>query len=145
MVHIEDTLTIAAPPDHVFAALRRMLEEPDSATIISRAEDTMVADFATRAGFFTFRTRERITFRPPDRIDFEHIRGPFRSCSESFILTAVNQGTRITHTADFSLKLPLLGDFIARTIVAPRFRALVLEHLGQVKQRIEADTSSARP
>jgi hypothetical protein len=145
MVHIEDILTINAQPDHVFAALRRMLEEPESATIVSRAEDTVVADFATRTGLVTFRTQERITFRPPGRIDFEHIRGPFKSCSESFILTAVNQGTQVRHTADFSLKLPLLGDFIARTIVAPRFRALVLEHLGQVKQRIEADTSSARP
>ena len=143
MVHIEDILTINAPPDHVFAALRRMLEEPESATIVSRAEDTMVADFATRTGFLTVRTRETITFRPPGRIDFEHIRGPFKSCSESFILTAVDQGTQVTHTADFSLKLPLLGDFIARTIVAPRFRALVLEHLGQVKQRIETNTSSA--
>jgi ribosome-associated toxin RatA of RatAB toxin-antitoxin module len=143
MLHIEDTLTIAAPPDHVFAALRRMLEEPESATIVSRAADTMVADFATKTGLLTFRTRERITFRPPDRIDFEHIRGPFKSCSESFILSAVNQGTQVRHTADFSLKLPLLGDFIARTIVAPRFRALVLEHLRQVKQRIETNTSSA--
>ncbi len=145
MLHIEDTLTIAAPPDHVFAALRRMLEEPESATIVTRAEDTLIAEFATRTGPFTFRTREMITFRPPGRIDFEHIRGPFKSCSESFILTAVNQGTQVTHTADFSLKLPLLGDLIGRAIAAPRFRAVVMEHLGQVKQKIEADISSARP
>jgi hypothetical protein len=142
MVRIEDTLTIAAPPDHVFAELRRMLEQPESATVVSRDEDTMVADFTTKTGLVTLRTRERITFRPPERIDFEHIRGPFKSCSESFILTAADAGTRVTHTADFSLKVPLLGDFIGRTIVAPRFRAIVLEHLRVVKQRIEGDTSS---
>ncbi len=120
-----------------------MLEQPESATVLSRAEDTLVADFATKTGPVTFRTRERITFRPPGRIDFEHIRGPFKSCSESFVLTAVNQGTQIRHIADFSLKLPLLGDFIGRTVVAPRFGAIVMEHLREVKQRIEADTSSA--
>ncbi len=122
-----------------------MLEDPESATIVTHAEDTLIADFATKAGPFTFRTREMITFRPPDRIDFEHIRGPFKSCSESFILTPDNQGTQLTHTADFSLKLPLLGDFIGRTIAAPRFRAVVMEHLGQVKQKVEADTASAYP
>ena len=120
-----------------------MLEEPESATVVSRSEHTVVADFATKTGPVTFRTREMITFRPPDRIDFEHIRGPFRSCSESFILAAADASTRVTHTADFSLKLPLLGDFIGRTIVAPRFRAVVMEHLREVKERIEADTSSA--
>ncbi len=143
MVRIEDTLTIAAPPDHVFAELRRMLEQPESATVVSRAEDSVVADFATKTGLVTLRTRERITFRPPERIDFEHIRGPFKSCSESFRLTAADAGTRVTHTADFSLKIPLLGDFIGRTIVAPRFRAIVMGHLREVKQRIEGDTSSA--
>ena len=142
MVHIEDTLTITVPPDDVFAALRRMLEEPESAALVSRAGDALVAEFATKIGFVTFRTRERITFRPPDRIDFEHIRGPFKSCSESFILTAVDEGTHIKHIADFAVKIPLLGDFIGRTFVAPRFRAVVMEHLGEVKQRIEGSTSS---
>ena len=136
---------IAAPRGLVFQVLssigsgRIAGDDSETARVLSRDGNTIVAEFRTRAGPFTYTTVEEVTLDPPGSIAFEHLSGPLHCARERFTLLEVDGGTDLLHTGDLIWKrLPLIGWLGGVLYTRPMFERVIARHFTQVKATCEA-------
>ena len=97
------TLPIAAPRELVFQMLRAMGKgqipesRDDSARLVSEDGNTLVVEFRTQTGGRTVTTLKEVTFFPPERIIFRHLKGPRSSVWEKFSLQEDGESTMMVH------------------------------------------------
>ncbi len=114
----------------------------ESSRVLSRSGNDLVVEFKTRAGRFTVTTTEQITLDPPERITFQHIRGPFHSAREEFALSETDGGMRLMHTGEFVWsRLPVIGRLVGRFILKRPFERILERHMDQLKAAGEARAS----
>ncbi len=134
---------VAAPRDVVYAvavapyAARRPRAMQEKVAILARSEGMVLAAHRTRVGGgLVAVTVETVTFEPPARIRFRLVRGPVPRVRETFDLTEVGRGTRLTYTGEMSTDLGRLGqswgDVVERSWVAA-----VQESLAGIKTEAE--------
>jgi len=103
----------------------------DDGEIESSSHGEYVARFAGRAGPFSYRTRERVRFR--DRtISFEHLEGPFRSCTEYFVVHGENGTSLVAHDGAFTMGGGLPGWLFGAAVVRPIFERVVVRELARM-------------
>ncbi len=112
----------------------------ESSKVISRDGDTLVAEFKTKAGPFSYTTIEEITLEKDRRITFKHLNGPLAYAWEEFVFSEVGNGdTELVHNGEFIWKrIPLLGRLAGRLYTKPVFERTIAKHLQQVKVGCEA-------
>ncbi|MDP6402262.1 MAG: SRPBCC family protein [SAR202 cluster bacterium] len=140
---------IKAPREMVFQKLssfgrgRLVGDNNESSKVLSRDGDTIIAEFKTRAGPFTYTTVEEITLEPPNRITFRHFSGPLHYAWEEFVFNDVDGDTELVHNGEFIWRrLPLIGRLGGLVYTRPMFERVIEKHLEQVK--VNCDARAAR-
>ena len=111
----------------------------ESSEVISRDGDTLVAEFKTKAGPFSYTTVEEITLEKDRRITFKHLKGPLAYASEEFVFSESETGdTELVHNGEFIWKrIPLLGRLGGRLYTKPVFEKTIAKHMQQIKEGCE--------
>ena len=136
---------IKAPRQMVFEMLtafgkgRLAGNNAESSKVILRNGNDIIAEFRTKAGLRTYVTLEQVTLDPPERIAFKHLNGPLVCVEEEFLLKEVDGGTELVHQGEFEWKrIPILGYLVGRLYVKWMFERLMVKHMEELKQGIEA-------
>ena len=122
-----DDVEVARPPDQLLREFRDRFSSSPTDTLCAEP-DRLIRRFAGRAGAFSYRTVELVTY-DDSGITFEHLAGPFSSCDERFDFSPCEVGTRITHTGTFRLRGGIWAAPLAFGPVKHAFEAHVREHL----------------
>lgn len=145
--------TVAAPPPLLYQMLSAVGQGPqrdgERSEVLQRDGDELVCDFWTRvelpAGLVRLlRTRERVTLRPPDAVEYEHLDGPVKGLRESISLTALAGGrTRMTYTGTYQ---PRDRTDAVRTylLARPVIHRTMRQHFEDLRQRAEARAARSR-
>lgn len=111
----------------------------ESSKVLSRSGNDLIVEFKTRAGRFTVTTIEQVTLDSPERITFQHVKGPFHSAREEFVLREAGGGMRLEHSGEFVWsRLPVLGWLVGRFILKRPFERVLEKHIEQLKAASEA-------
>ena len=145
---------IDAPREVVFDVIASPYAERSSKAmqakvrVLERASDMVLAAHYTPVrGRLTATTVETVRFARPERVDFRLVRGPVPHVSESFVLQAVGDGTRLTYTGQFGTDLWAVGQRWGGVVTA-KWEQAVAESMAAVKVEAERrtdDTSRRRP
>ena len=114
-------------------------ENNESARVISRDGNEIVAEFRTKAGPFLYTTVEKVTLEPPERITFEHLEGPLHYAWEEFVFNDVDGDTELVHSGEFIWsRLPLIGWFGGRLYTKRVFERTTAKHMDRIKVNCDA-------
>lgn len=144
---------VGAPPALVYQMLAAIgtgsASNGERSEVLDRNGDELVCDFWTwvslPGGFVRLvRTRERVTLRPPDVVDYEHLDGPVRGLRESITVTEQpGGGAWMTYLGAYEPR-NLLDVVRAHLLVRPAMRRVMREHFEDVRQRAEARAARSR-
>ena len=139
------TVVIKAPQGMVFEMMTAFGRghmkgnSAESSTVLRRDDNKIIAEFKTKAGLFTYTTREQVVLDPPDRITFKHLKGPLAYAYEEFILREKGDDTELTHSGEFIwVRIPVIGSVIGRLFTKGLYERVVMRHMGKLKETIEA-------
>ena len=148
------SVTVRAPRPLVFETLSSFAQNDGSppkdeerARLIERDGDQLLMEFHSKDGREMYRTLEEVVLYPHDRITFRHLKGPLYHSQEQFDFTDVSDGTRVTHTGEIECRmhrLPGAGWLVARFYVKRRYERLVLRHMSNLKEQVEAAVGTSR-
>lgn len=110
-----------------------------SSKLISKNEDTIVAEFYTKVGLVTVTTREEMKLEKPERIRYRWLKGPVKHVREEIVFNETdNGGCELAHSGEFDLKIPLLGWLVGRLYIKRQFEKIVIDHMVEIKEAAEA-------
>lgn len=146
------TIRIDAPRELVFQMMshfgrgRLPGDNSEASRVICREGDRLVAEFRTRAGFFTYTTLEEVRLHPPERIEFRHLAGPLAYAAEEFAFRALTERrTELTHSGEFVWsRFPLFGRLGGLIYTRPVFERAIAAHMAQLKSAAEARAARSR-
>lgn len=144
---------IAAPPPLVYQLIsaigQGVAPDGERTDVIQRNGDELVCDFWTTVSLplvadRIVRTRERVTLRPPDTIDFEHLDGPVRGLKETITVSAdPGGGSRIAYVGTYEPR-GIVHHLLAGLLARPVIRRIVREHFDDIRSRAEARAARSR-
>ncbi len=147
------TVEIAAPPALVYQMLAAIgqgaQQDGERAEILERVEDEFVCDFWTRVSLpigrdRLVRTRERVSLRPPDRVEYEHLDGPVRGLRESIVVELAQRGgSRLTYAGVYHPR-GLVDRLRATALARPAIHRAMDVHFADVRERAEARARRSR-
>jgi len=144
---------VDAPPALVYQMLAAIgtgsASNGDRSEVLDRNGDELVCDFWTRVSLpggivRHVRTRERVTLRAPDGVDYEHLDGPVRGLRESITVTAQPGGGASMAYLGVYEPRNLIDAVRAHLLVRPAMRRVMREHFEDVRQRAEARAARSR-
>jgi hypothetical protein len=143
------TWSIAAPREVVFDVISspylrrtpRALER--KLRVLERDENEVVAEHYTRTGPFVTTTVEKVRFEPPERVQFNLVRGPVPYVVEQFVLRETTGGTELAYSGELSTDFWWLGRGWGG-LVARRWEAAVRQSLSAIKAEAERRTVQDR-
>ena len=80
----------------------------ESARVICREGDKLVAEFVTKSWIFKYKTVEEVSIEAPNRITFTHLVGPLHYAWEEFVFSDVDGDTELVHNGEFVWSTPVL-------------------------------------
>jgi hypothetical protein len=133
---------VDAPRETVFQVVTALgagnLPGGESARVLSRAGNTIVAEFKTRGGFRMYTTIGEITLHPPDRAAFKRVEGPLRSASVELTLEQVERGIQMEARGEFVWRdLPVFGWLVGVLFVKSIVDAAVARQMWRIKKVAE--------
>ncbi len=144
---------IGAPSQLVYQMLSAIGQgdgrDGDRAEVLQRNGDELVCDFWTSVGLpigadRLVRTRERVTLRPPDTVEFEHLDGPVRGLRETITVDHdPDGGTRMSYVGSYEPR-GILDHLRASLLARPVIRRVIRQHFDDVRQRAEARAARSR-
>ena len=139
-VDIEAPMAMVYQKMSSFGKGRLQGDNNESSRVVSRDGDTLVAEFKTKAGPFSYTTVEEITLEKDRRITFKHLKGPLAYAWEEFVFSEAENGdTELVHNGEFIWKrIPLLGRLAGRFYTRPVFEKTIVKHMEQIKVGCEA-------
>ena len=136
---------IEAPCEMVFQKMssfgrgRLAGDNNESSKVISRDGDSLIVEFRTKAGPFTYTTNEQVTLDTPNRITFRHLDGPLHYAWEEFVFDDVDGETELVHNGEFIWsRLPVIGWLSGLLYTKPMFERVIKKHMAQIKVSCEA-------
>lgn len=145
--------TVAAPPALVYQMLSAIGQgsgtNGERSQVLERDGGELVCDFWTQLSLpggtrRLVRTRERVTLRPPNRVDYQHLDGPVRGLRESITVAAGPRGgSLMTYSGSYEPR-DRLDDLRARLLARPVITRLMNEHFDHFRQRAEARADRSR-
>ncbi len=135
---------IKAPRDLVFQKMshfgrgRMKGDNNESARVICREGDKLVAEFVTKSWIFKYKTIEEVSIEAPNRITFTHLVGPLHYAWEEFVFNDIDGDTELVYNGEFIWsKIPLFGWLGGRFYTKRAFESVIGRHLEQVKINCE--------
>jgi putative nucleotidyltransferase with HDIG domain len=104
-----------------------------SVHLLSRQTKGVIAAFVERDANGQTLTIKRVTLRPPDRITYEHLSGPFAGAVEEIRLKSAGGGTDISLSAEFEPKHDA-----APRVLKFMFETSSLEHIEEIRTGAES-------
>lgn len=122
--------------------------EGERAEILEASGDRLVCDFWTVVplpvgGARLVRTREVVTLRPPDTVEYRHLDGPLRDLRETIVAREIDPGrTLLVYTGVYRPPSVLhrLGFRLARGLV----KRTMERHFADLRNRAEARAARSR-
>jgi hypothetical protein len=117
--------------------------------VLQRNGDELVCDFWTSLRVplgvdRLVRTRERVTLRPPDTVEYEHLDGPVRGLRERISVGPdPDGGTRMTYVGSYEPR-GILDRLQASLLARPVIGRVIRQHFDDVRQRAEARAARSR-
>ena len=103
-------------------------DNTESSRVICKSENTIIAEFKTKAGPLTYTTIEEVKLEPPERITFKHLAGPLAYAWEEFVFNDVDGDTELIHNGEFIWKkIPVIG-WMGGLIYRSTGRSYVIRH-----------------
>jgi hypothetical protein len=144
---------IEAPPQLVYQMLSAIgqggSQNGERAEVLEGRDGDLVCDFWTRVSLpggvdRLVRTRERVTLRPPDTVEYEHLDGPLAGLNETIsVAPDPDGGTRITYAGSYEPRGIL--DHLRVTVLArPLIGRVIRQHFDDVRTRAEARAMRSR-
>ena len=148
MAAFQNIVTIARPPDEVFAFLADFGNIPAWNYAIARTVQTSPGQAGVGATYRQTRTIPRgseegfevTDFAPPSRLAVEGQIGPFNA-SSSYLLEPAAGGTLLTNHVELEPSSALLRPL--GPLAVPRVKAAVARNLGTLKQLLERTRPAA--
>jgi hypothetical protein len=144
---------IRAQPQLVYQMLSAIGQgdgrDGERAEVLQRSDDELVCDFWTSVSLPLMvdrlvRTRERVTLRPPDTVEYEHLDGPVRGLRETITVgPAPDGGTRMSYVGTYEPR-GILDHLRARLLARPLIGRVIRQHFDDVRQRAEARAARSR-
>ena len=144
---------IAAPPQLVYQMLAAVGSgngnNGERALVLERSDDELVCDFWTRVSLpggvdRLVRTRERVTLRPPDIVQYEHLDGPLRGLRETITVAAhPGGGTEMIYAGSY-VPGGILDQLRVRLLARPVIGRVIRQHFDDVRARAEARAARSR-
>ena len=124
-------------------------EGSGSRVLETEADGRLLVEFHTptptlTGGHRTYRTVERVTLQPPERIDFDGVSGPLPLLRDRFTFTAVDGCTEFAYESTFGLKGWAFGWLLARLYVRPLLGRFMREHVAELRHTVEARAARSR-
>lgn len=139
-VHIRADCRLAF---EVVTALGAGQSEHSPRVLRSEPDGRLLVEFHAAAptiggGSKRYRTVERVTFIPPERVEFEGVEGPLPLLRDRFTFDEADGCTDFTYYSTFALKGWLAGWLLGQLYVRPLLRRLMRQHVEELKRTIEA-------
>ena len=118
-------------------------ESGESSKVLERDGDRVLVEFHSPVkGLFgrtkVYKTVEWVTPHEPDRIDFEHVRGPLKMMRDRFVLEEVEGGcSTLQYESEFAVRWWWPGWVIGVLYVRPTLGRMMRKHLAEMKETIE--------
>lgn len=144
---------VRAPPPLVYQMLAAIGQgsagNGERAEVLERDGDQLVCDFWTRVRLpggvdRLVRTRERVTLRAPNRVDYEHLDGPVRGLRESITIAPGPAGSAVLSYSGSYEPRNLLDALRARLLARPAIRRVMKQHFEDFRQRAESRATRSR-
>lgn len=144
---------IGAPPQLVYQMLSAIGQgdgrDGERAEVLHRNGDELVCDFWTNVSLPVgedrlVRTRERVTLRPPNTVEYEHLDGPVQGLRETItVVLDPDGGTRMTYVGSYEPR-GMLDHLRASLLARPVMGRIIRQHFDDVRQRAEARAARSR-
>jgi len=144
---------IAAPPQLVYQMLSAIGQgggqNGERAEVLEERDGDLVCDFWTRVSLpggvdRLVRTRERVTLRPPDTVEYEHLDGSLTGMNETIsVAPDPDGGTRMTYAGSYEprgILDHLRVSLLARLVIG----RVIRQHFDDVRTRAEARAARSR-
>jgi carbon monoxide dehydrogenase subunit G len=147
------SVRIGAPPQLVYQMLSAIGQgderDGERAEVLQRNGDELVCDFWTSVSLPVgvdrlVRTRERVTLRPPNAVEYEHLDGPVRGLRETITVGPdPDGGTRLSYVGSYEPR-GLVDSLRASLLARPVIRRVIRQHFDDVRLRAEARAARSR-
>ena len=147
MPHIENSVTIDAPLDEVFALARdaeafpQFMPDVESVTVTERAEDgsRIVTDWVAVASDFKLKVRwteEDLWDTAAHTCRFRQLKGDYTAYGGLWTFAEEGGATRFQSEIDYELDIPLIGPLL-KAVVARLMQSNTQKILEAIKSRAE--------
>ncbi len=151
MPHIENSVTINAPLDEVFALARdaeafpQFMPDVESVTVAERAEDgsRIVTDWVAVASDFKLKVRwteEDLWDAAAHTCRFRQLKGDYTAYGGLWTFLSEGGMTRFQSEIDYELDIPLIGPLL-KAVVARLMQSNTQKILEAIKSRAEQSVS----
>lgn len=140
-VRVERQRSIRAPQQRVYQLLSRVEGLPRFADIwlvadvLERSGGQVVAEFRGYFGGLPVESVQRVSLRPPGRLEFRQLRGTFKSLRGEYLIEPEGAGARLTARVEVEAGIPMLGDQAVQMALG----AAVERMLNRVRDAAERD------
>lgn len=130
-VRVETHRRIRVPQQRVFQLLSRVEGLPRYADlwlvadVLERSGGQVVAEFRGYFGGLPIDSVQRVSLRPPARMEFRQVRGTLKALRGEFVVEADGGGSRLTARMEVDAGIPMLQEQAVRTLLTTALERMV--------------------
>ena len=140
-IRVEKQRTIRASQQRVYQLLSRVEGLPRYADlwlavdVLEHAGGQVVAEFRGYFGGLPVDSVQRVSLRPPVRLEFRQLRGTFKALRGEYVIEQEGQGSRLTARMEVDAGIPILDEQAVRMVLSTALDRT----LAKVKDAAERD------
>lgn len=146
-IRVERQRSIRAPQQRVYQLLSRVEGLPRfadiwlAADVLERSGGQVVAEFRGYFGGLPVESVQRLSLRPPGRLEFRQLRGTFKALRGEYVVEPEGSGARLTARVEVEAGIPMLGDRAVQMALSASVERL----LNRVRDAAERDLPRLMP
>ncbi len=140
-IRVEKQRSIRASQQRVYQLLSRVEGLPRyadlwlAADVLERGGGQVVAEFRGYFGGLPVDSVQRVSLRPPVRLEFRQLRGTFKALRGEYVIEQEGQGSRLTARMEVEAGIPILDEQAVRIVLSTALDRM----LAKVKDAAERD------
>lgn len=140
-IRVEKQRTIRASQQRVYQLLSRVEGLPRyvdlwlAVDVLEHAGGQVVAEFRGYFGGLPVDSVQRVSLRPPVRLEFRQLRGTFKALRGEYVIEQEGQGSRLTARMEVDAGIPILDEQVVRMVLSTALDRT----LAKVKDAAERD------
>ena len=130
-IRVEAQRRIRVPQQRVFQLLSRVEGLPRyadlwlAADVLERSGAQVVAEFRGYFGGLPIDSVQRVSLRPPARMEFRQVRGTLKALRGEFVVEADGGGSRLTARMEVDAGIPMLQEQAVRIVLTTALERMV--------------------